>query len=133
MRIMLDSNVLLSAIVFKSKKLADMIDKVSEEYTLVLCSYVIDEVYRVTRRKVPRLVGSIDRFLSRLSFEFVYSPKTVVGEKLFEIRDEDDYPVLYSAITADVDILITGDGDFSEVEITRPEIMTPAEFIEEYM
>ena len=52
---------------------------------------------------------------------------------LFKIRDEKDYPVLYTAIAEDVDILITGDKDFSEVSIERPDILTPAEFIEQYV
>ena len=45
------------------------------------------------------------------------------------------YPVtgerklLYTAIIEDVDILVTGDKDFSDIDVERPEIMTPAEFI----
>ncbi len=52
---------------------------------------------------------------------------------LFNIRDPKDYPVLYTAIAEGVDILITGDKDFAEVDIDRPEIMTPAEFMTEYL
>jgi predicted nucleic acid-binding protein len=48
------------------------------------------------------------------------------------ILDKKDLPVLISAITEDVDILITGDKDFSEVEIEKPEILTPAQFLEKY-
>ena len=38
-----------------------------------------------------------------------------------------------TAIVEDIDILITGDKDFSDIDIEKPEIMTPAEFMEEYM
>jgi predicted nucleic acid-binding protein len=31
-----------------------------------------------------------------------------------------------------VDVLITGDADFAAVEIERPEILTPAGFLEKY-
>ena len=51
---------------------------------------------------------------------------------LFQIRDINDYPVLYSAIISNVDILITGDLDFKDVEIEHPEIMTPREYIQHY-
>ena len=44
-----------------------------------------------------------------------------------------DYPVLYTAIIEDIDVLITGDKDFSDIEIDKPEIMTPGEFIEEFL
>jgi len=40
--------------------------------------------------------------------------------------------VLHTAIIAGVDVLITGDKDFEDVEIERPEIMTPKEFFEKY-
>ena len=49
--------------------------------------------------------------------------------EFFSIRDPKDEKILYSAITADVDVLITGDKDFTELEIERPEILIPSEFI----
>ena len=130
MRIMIDTNILFSAAVFHSQKINDMIEKIIEEHTLIICSYVVDELYRVVRRKKPNLVGAIDLFLSKLSFEHVFSPKTIEGDKLFAIRDEDDYIILHTAIIEDVDLFITGDTDFYEVVIERPEILSPAEFLE---
>ena len=56
-----------------------------------------------------------------------------MDETLFEIRDNMEYPVLYTAIIEDVDILITGDKDFLDVEIEKPEILTPAQFTERYI
>ena len=44
-----------------------------------------------------------------------------------------DYPVLYTAIIDDIDILVTGDKDFSDIGVERPEIMTPAEFMERFI
>ncbi len=40
--------------------------------------------------------------------------------------------VLHTAIITDVDILITGDKDFKDIEIERPEILTPKEFLDKY-
>lgn len=40
--------------------------------------------------------------------------------------------VLYTAIIADVDILITGDKDFMGIDIERPEIMIPKDFLLKY-
>lgn len=51
---------------------------------------------------------------------------------LFE-RDMNDYPVPYTAVVEDVDILITGDKDFADVDIEKPTIMTPSDFLNEYM
>lgn len=61
----------------------------------------------------------------------VYTPQ-IMNQSLFQIRDTKDYPVLYTAIMEDVDVLITGDKDFSEINVERPEIYTPAEFMRQY-
>ena len=62
----------------------------------------------------------------------MYTPNDL-EEGLFDIRDIKDYPVLYTAIIEDVDILITGDKDFKDIDIEKPEIMTPTEFLEFYL
>ena len=67
-----------------------------------------------------------------MSFEYVYTPKKIESG-IFDIRDVKDYPVLYTAIIEDVDILVTGDKDFADINIERPEIMTPTEFMEEFL
>ena len=70
--------------------------------------------------------------MAKMSYEYVYTPETI-DESLFSIRDMKDYPVLYTAILEDVDILITGDRDFEDVDVERPEIMTPGEFVKQYI
>ena len=64
MRIMVDTNVLFSAALFSSQRINGMIEKIVEEHTLVICSYVVDELYRVVKRKKTELMGAIDKFLS---------------------------------------------------------------------
>ncbi len=132
MRIMLDTNVLISALVFRSEHLTRLIEKVTERDTLVLCSYVVDEINTVVERKFPHHKSTINKFLSKLSFELVYSPKEIEGEKLFEIRDDNDYIILHTAIIEDIDILITGDKDFATIDIERPEILTPSDYLAKY-
>ncbi len=131
MRVMLDTNVLISAIVLKSKTMNKMLESIIDEHKLVLASYVIDELKQVIARKFKGKSENLDELLTALPYEFVYTPEAMDTE-LFEIRDKMDYPILYTAIIEDVDILITGDKDFTEVEIEKPEILTPAEFIAIY-
>ena len=66
-----------------------------------------------------------------MNYEYVYTPD-ILDETLFKIRDVKDYPVLYTAILEDVDILVTGDSDFSDIDIEKPEILPPTEFVERY-
>ena len=130
MRVMLDTNILISAIVFKSQPMNEIIKLLAEKYSLVLCSYVIDELHEVVNNKFSTKIAELETFLLQLPFEFVYTPQTLPEHNIFTIRDEDDEKVLYSAILADVDILVTGDKDFYEVDIERPEILSLAEFLE---
>ena len=127
---MLDTNILISMFVFKS--MGSLIDAITKKHTIVICSYVIEELHEVISRKFPSKNKDLESFLLKLPFELVYTPQTVDVNDMFVIRDADDEKVLYSAIIADVDILLTGDKDFSDVDIERPEILTPHEFLEKY-
>ena len=132
MRVMLDTNVIISALLFPSAKMNAMMQCVLMKHRLVLSSYVVDELKRVVRRKFPQKEAVIDKLLTMLSFEYAYTPEKV-EDGLFYIRDIKDYPVLYTAILEDVDVLVTGDRDFADIDIEKPEMMTPAEFIEKFL
>ena len=131
MRVMLDSNVLLSALLFPGETINKLMHKVTSEHQLVLSSYIVNELLDVTRRKFPDKLTVIDTLLSQLPYELVYTPEQP-EPGLFEIRDMKDYATLYSAITESVDVFVTGDKDFDEVDVDKPEIITPAAFIEKY-
>ena len=73
----------------------------------------------------------LDEFLRDFSYTLVYSPM-YVEKKLFKIRDEDDYIILHTAIIENVDIFITGDKDFKDIDIEKPEIVSVAEFLAKY-
>lgn len=128
---MVDTNVLISLLVFSSKKMNRMMECIFMEHQLVLSSYIVEELKDVVNRKFPSKVEVVDKLLANMNYEYVYTPD-ILDETLFEIRDVKDYPVLYTAILEDVDIVVTGDRDFSEVKIGRPEILNPAEFVEQY-
>ena len=130
MRIMIDTNIFLSALVFGSKKMSFLLEKVAEEHTMVLCSYVIEEFRRVVTRKSPKYSLVVDALFAKLSYEMAYTPEW--QDSMPDIRDEKDKPILASAILADVDIIITGDKDFYEVDIERPDILSPDDFLEKY-
>lgn len=128
---MVDTNVLISLLVFSSKKMNQMMECIFREHQLVLSSYIVEELKDVVKRKFPNKVGVVDTLLAKMNYEYVYTPD-ILDETLFEIRDVKDYPVLYTAILEDVDILVTGDSDFSDVDVEKPEVLTPAKFLERY-
>ena len=131
MRVMLDTNILISALLFPSSQMNNFFETLVLNHTMVLSSYVIDELHKVIERKFPNKIEIIERLLERMSYELVYTPQ-IIDNTLISIRDIKDYPVIYTAITEDIDILITGDKDFENLEIERPEIMTISTFLKQY-
>jgi len=131
MRVMLDTNVLLSALLFPGERMNRMMRSIFEEHRLVLSSFVVEELTYVVKRKFPGKLQAVDRLLASMSFELAYTPQEI-EPGLFQIRDMKDYPVLYTAIQEGVDVLITGDKDFSDVSVEHPEILTPAQFLKRY-
>ena len=131
MKVMLDTNILVSAFVSKSKMMIQLIYKLSTEHEIVICSYTIEELKELVDTKFKVTQNDLDEFLKDFPFILVYSP-TTVENKLFEIRDKDDYIILHTAIIEDVDVFITGDKDFNDIDIDKPEIMNATEFLEKY-
>jgi len=109
-----------------------VIDYIVSHHELVLPSYVVDELREVINRKFPKVISELDEFLTTLSFTLAYTPRTI-PTGLFEIRDIADAPILYTAVIEGIDVFITGDKDFDDVEIEKPIIMTIAKFETAYM
>lgn len=71
MRVMLDTNVLLSALLFPGARINQMMQSIFEEHRLVLSSFVVEELTYVVKRKFPKKLQAVDSFLAAMSFELV--------------------------------------------------------------
>ena len=131
MKVMLDTNILVSAFIFKSETMNNLINYLTTNHEILICSYTIDELKYLINNKFNVDEKVLDEFLSSFSFDLVYSPQSV-EKKLFEIRDSDDYLILHTAIIENADVFITGDKDFNDVKIEKPEIMSVNEFMKKY-
>ncbi len=130
MRTIWDTNVLILGILFPKSLPAQALRYVTERGTFVLPTCVIEELYRVFQRKFSEKTEKLDHYLERREYELFVTPDDLRLDAMPPIRDAKDAPVLASAILADVDMLITGDKDFTDVKIDRPAILTPAAFLE---
>ena len=128
---MLDTNILISAALFPGKSMEQFIKIASTEHEIVLSSFIIDEFKSVVLEKFPSKIVAVEKFFSDMSYEYVHTPENI-PDGLFEIRDTKDYPVLYSAIFAQVDVLVTGDKDFADVIINGLDVCTPQDFLDKY-
>ena len=133
MTVMLDTNIIISAGLFGGRQFSETTMRIAGEFNLILSSVIIEELWRVMDRKFPQKKMVMERFLRRLSYEISYTPTEIDTDVYPYIRDKKDYFILASAMIADVDVFITGDNDFSTVDIERPEIMTISEFTKKYL
>jgi len=126
MRVLIDTNVLFSALVFPNSKPAKALLYIADNHNIVLCEQNLREIREVLQRKAPKYLPAAETLLTELSYELI--PSMYLIEKI--MRDETDQPILNAAILHDVDIILTGDKDFLALEIDRPRCMTAAQFLE---
>ncbi|TAK69210.1 MAG: putative toxin-antitoxin system toxin component, PIN family [Actinomycetota bacterium] len=128
MRVLLDTNIIISALLFRSSTPSTVVEVVLQEHRLVRTEWVIAELREVVGRKRPDLVPALERFLSSIDYELV-SP----GDTAVAISDPDDQPILDAATASAVDVIVTGDKHFLTLNIETPLILTARAFVEAYV
>jgi putative PIN family toxin of toxin-antitoxin system len=132
MRILVDTNIVISAGLFPESSVGKTLKHIMQNHNLILCQYTLDELQDVFQRKFMNRIDYLNEFVRDLKYELT-NIKVTDYRKYPQIRDKDDIQLLASAIETDADIFLTGDKDFDEIEITRPRIMKPRNYIEKYM
>jgi len=126
-RFFLDSNVLVSGIVFSGTERWILLATFRGENAFVISQDVQGEVLEVMRQKFPRLRKEAEEVLSLLRVETV--PRKAYKERSREfpgLRDPKDAHVLAAAIVSRCDAVVTGDrdlvvlGEVEGVKILRP-------------
>lgn len=105
MKILVDTNILISAVLFPRSKPARALIYTAESHELILCDQNLSELREVLGRKAPQTLPDAEVLLAELSYELI--PSVTHAEKL--IRDSKDQPILNAAILYDIDIILTGD------------------------
>ena len=133
MRVLIDTNILISAAYLKDSVPHRAYKKAVEPpYQGLICEQSIEELRRVFNRKFPEKIHVFERFIATTLTIVELIPVPLIPYiHENKIRDIDDRPILRAAIKANADILLTGDRDFLESKITRPRILTAAQFIRE--
>ena len=127
MRILVDTNILFSALLFPHSKPAQALLYAVDHHEIVLCDRNITELRDILKRKAPKYRPDAEVLIAELPYELI--PAVDHAEKL--IRDAKDQPILNAAIVADVDAILTGDKDFLSLEMEYPRCLTAAQFLEE--
>ena len=133
LRVVLDTNVLLSGIAYPASIPGKIISAWRHgSIDVLLSAYILDELRRVLPRLVNRhglTLAEIEDLVDALSIQAESIEPLPCAEP--DLRDVDDLPVLGTLLaalkTSDVDYLITGDKDLL-VMAERYPIVSPAKF-----
>ena len=129
MKVMLDTNVLISAFVFGGKVRNALKILFEADCEIYISEYVDAEFKRILQVKWSNRADKIYALYRSMDFIFCSSTSETFGY----LRAEKDIPVLSDAIYHDVDILLTGDKDFLEADIETPQIISPSELLEYFL
>lgn len=130
MRVLIDTNVLISAALNPNSATAEAYNKAASHPNRgVICEQNVDEMRRIFNQKFPNKLEALDRFLATALVTLELVPVSEEAPEERQIRDADDRPILRAAIRADVDMLLTGDKDFLDSGVIHPIILTPREFL----
>ena len=130
MRVMADTNVIISALLFPDSVPAKVLLLIARSHNLVLCEHIVAELREVVTRKRPDLLAETDKLLDQLGYELAEPSLEADGPegagKL--ISDPKDQPILNAAIAANVDMIVSGDKHFLSLDLERPKTLSPAQF-----
>ena len=126
MKIMLDTNVLISALVFGGKA-GELLGRLFEsEHILYVSEYIDGEFKEKLASKWPDKAERVYDLYRCLDICFCKS----TSKKLGNLRDEKDIPVLSDAIYHGIDVILSGDKDFLEAGLKKPLIYSPTMMLE---
>ena len=133
MRVLLDTNILISAAIFPSAITREFLHRLyALNAEIFLCNHILKEFQDVYEEKFPHRQAVAQRFLQELPYRMISDAKNHNEASSSPIRDMNDAPILAAAIAGNIDILVTGDKDFLVLDIPTPKIMTMSEFIAAY-
>lgn len=124
---LVDTNVIVSALVFPGSTPDRALRAVVESDHLVLTETVLAELREVMSQKWPDRLPALRRFLAELPFALLHP-----GDRSARMRDPKDQPVLDAALAGGVDVIVTGDGDFLALDLTRPKFLTARQYLAEH-
>ena len=129
-RVVLDTNVLISAILFGGKPRLILNDVIAGRVDCILSSEILDELNTVLQR--PKFGFTPSQCLNIIEeLHRVCEIITPSSELSVQITDPDDRIILACAIDANADYIISGDADLKRLHsFNGIPILTPALYLE---
>lgn len=88
MRILIDTNVLISVILFPNPRMNKLMHVIALEHNFVFPSHVMEELETLFETKFKEKKSLLNRFFSKYSYEYIYTPLDIKPEDYPEVRDK---------------------------------------------
>ena len=129
MRVLLDTNVILSAVTTRGL-CADVFRAVLAAHELVTCPRVLQEVRRILSMKFSVPEQLIAEYLELIGQDAIVAESEDLPD--LPIQDQDDAEIVAAAISAQAEVLVTGDHELQSLKsIGKVRIISPRAFWEE--
>lgn len=128
MKVLLDTNVLASAVATRGL-CADVFREVLSFHELIISKHLLVELRQVLQRKFGVSPSLISEFINMLKQDAILVNPSNLPD--IEIQDKDDLMILSAALTADAELLVTGDKELLVLgKVGNLEIVSPRSFWE---
>ncbi|MBW0436028.1 putative toxin-antitoxin system toxin component, PIN family [Leptospira yasudae] len=130
LKVLLDTNIYISAILFKGKPRLVFQDLIDEAFTGYISREILDEIESTLSKPKFKLNDNFIKIVLSEIRDITTLIKNKPIKDYLDLRDRDDYHILESAFAAKVDYLITGDKDLLTLQkIKNFRIITPDEYL----
>ena len=129
-KVFIDTNILISAIVFDKNELELIIRCVSEGDKIYISEHIVEEATRVFIKKFPEYIEIFEKFIEisdiKIIKKKIYEKKI---KKFDDIRDQYDAHIIASAEVSKCNFIITGDKDVLDYSHKTIKIMRSADYL----
>lgn len=131
MKIVIDTNVLISAFLFPGIS-AEVFDFAVRNYDVFVSEVILDEFSRKCIQKFKIEAAMCEAMIAKLRRSVAVA--NPVGSKPSLCRDPDDDEILWLAASVSADILLTGDDDLLVLrEFEKISVLNPRQFKTRFM
>ncbi|MDR3330355.1 MAG: putative toxin-antitoxin system toxin component, PIN family [Mycoplasmataceae bacterium] len=128
MKILLDTNILISTFALHSTSIKNLLDLCIEKgHKLFIDDYCMNELNDVLTKKffdIQKNVSTINSIMDLPSVSFVFTDPSKKCSR--NVRDAKDERVISSALANQMDVLLTGDKDLLTLKNAKIPILNPA-------
>ena len=132
-RLFIDTNVLVSGIVFDGNELEVMIKSLESGDEIYISEHILEEATRVFMKKFPKHLDMFEKFIELADIKIVEKEDYREAIQDFDdIRDKYDAHVVACADKKGCDFIISGDKDLLEYTQGSIEIVRAPEYLDRF-